>query len=100
VPKNWGGQDRGNHLPGQLSGGEMQRVAIGRALINDPMIILADEPTGNLDSETSQIIFELFSDLNRQGMTLIVVTHDLDMARKAHKMYKLKDGRIVGCVQT
>jgi len=100
ILKRVGLGDRGNHLPGQLSGGEMQRVAIGRALINDPMIILADEPTGNLDSETSQIIFELFSDLNRQGMTLIVVTHDLDMARKAHKMYKLKDGRIVGCVQT
>lgn len=100
ILKRVGLGDRGNHLPGQLSGGEMQRVAIGRALINDPMIILADEPTGNLDSETSQIIFELFSDLNRQGMILIVVTHDLDMARKAHKMYKLKDGRIVGCVQT
>lgn len=89
--------DRGDHLPGQLSGGEMQRVAIGRALINDPKIILADEPTGNLDSATSQMIFELFQDLNRKGLTLIIVTHNLDLARQANKMYTLKDGQIVGC---
>ena len=89
--------DRGHHLPGQLSGGEMQRVAIGRALINDPKIILADEPTGNLDSATSQMIFKLFEELNRQGMTLIIVTHNLDLAKKAHKMYTLKDGQIAGC---
>jgi putative ABC transport system ATP-binding protein len=89
--------DRGDHLPGQLSGGEMQRVAIGRALINDPKIILADEPTGNLDSATSQMVFELFAELNRRGMTMIIVTHNLDLARQAHKMYTLKDGRIVGC---
>lgn len=88
--------NRGDHLPGQLSGGEMQRVAIGRALINDPKIILADEPTGNLDSATSQMIFELFAELNRRGMTMIIVTHNLDLARQAHKMYTLKDGRIVG----
>jgi putative ABC transport system ATP-binding protein len=89
--------DRGDHLPGQLSGGEMQRVAIGRAMMNDPKIILADEPTGNLDSATSQTILELFQDLNRKGMTLIIVTHNLDLARQAHKMYTLKDGQIVGC---
>jgi putative ABC transport system ATP-binding protein len=89
--------DRGDHLPGQLSGGEMQRVAIGRALINDPKIILADEPTGNLDSATSQMIFELFQDLNRKGLTLVIVTHNLDLARQANKMYTLKDGQIVGC---
>ena len=81
----------------RLSGGEMQRVAIGRALINHPRIILADEPTGNLDSATSQMIFELFEELNRQGMTLIIVTHNLELARKAHRMYTLKDGQIVGC---
>ena len=75
----------------------MQRVAIGRALINDPRIILADEPTGNLDSATSEMIFELFRELNRQGMTLVVVTHNLDLARQAEKMYTLRDGRIVGC---
>ncbi len=90
-------EDRGDHLPGQLSGGEMQRVAIGRALINDPRIILADEPTGNLDSVTSQMIFELFAELNRRGLTLIVVTHNLELAKHAQKIYTLKDGRIVGC---
>jgi putative ABC transport system ATP-binding protein len=89
--------DRGDHLPGQLSGGEMQRVAIGRALINDPNIILADEPTGNLDSATSQMIFELFRNLNRKGLTMVIVTHNMDLARKAEKMYTLKDGQIVGC---
>jgi len=89
--------DRGDHLPCQLSGGEMQRVAIGRALINDPRIILADEPTGNLDSATSQMIFELFRELNRKGLTLVIVTHNLDLARQAQKMYTLRDGQIVGC---
>ena len=89
--------DRGDHLPGQLSGGEMQRVAIGRALINDPRIILADEPTGNLDSATSEMIFGLFSELNKRGLTLVVVTHNLDLARRAEKMYTLRDGRIVSC---
>jgi putative ABC transport system ATP-binding protein len=89
--------DRGDHLPGELSGGEMQRVAIGRALINDPRIILADEPTGNLDSATSEMIFGLFSELNKRGLTLVVVTHNLDLARRAEKMYTLRDGRIVSC---
>jgi putative ABC transport system ATP-binding protein len=89
--------DRGDHLPGQLSGGEMQRVAIGRALINDPRIILADEPTGNLDSATSEMIFGLFSELNKRGLTLVVVTHNLDLARRAEKMYTLRDGRVVSC---
>ncbi len=89
--------DRGDHLPSQLSGGEMQRVAIGRALINDPRIILADEPTGNLDSVTSQMIFELFRELNRKGLTMVIVTHNLDLARQAQKMYTLRDGQIVGC---
>jgi putative ABC transport system ATP-binding protein len=89
--------DRGDHLPGQLSGGEMQRVAIGRALINDPKIILADEPTGNLDSATSEMIFGLFSELNKRGLTLVVVTHNLDLARRAEKIYTLRDGRIVSC---
>jgi putative ABC transport system ATP-binding protein len=89
--------DRCDHLPSQLSGGEMQRVAIGRAIINDPRIILADEPTGNLDSATSKMIFELFRELNMQGMTLVVVTHNLDLARQAEKMHTLRDGRIVGC---
>jgi putative ABC transport system ATP-binding protein len=90
-------RDRGDHLPSQLSGGEMQRVAIGRALINDPKIVLADEPTGNLDSVTSKMIFELFSELNHRGLTLVIVTHNLDLAKQTHKMYNLKDGQIVGC---
>lgn len=89
--------DRGDHLPGQLSGGEMQRVAIGRALINDPKIILADEPTGNLDSVTAQKIYELFNELNRQGLTLVTVTHNIELANEAQKIYTLKDGQIVSC---
>ena len=88
--------DRGDHLPGQLSGGEMQRVAVGRALINDPKILLADEPTGNLDSGTSNRIFDLFRDLNHQGLTLVIVTHNTDLATEAQKMYTLRDGQIVG----
>lgn len=88
--------DRGDHLPGELSGGEMQRVAIGRALINDPKIILADEPTGNLDSVTSRMIFRLFSDLNRWGgLTLVVVTHNLELAKEAKRVCTLRDGQIV-----
>jgi putative ABC transport system ATP-binding protein len=88
--------DRADHLPGQLSGGEMQRVAIGRALINDPRIVLADEPTGNLDSATSQMIFNLFLELNRRGLTLVVVTHNMDLARLTSKTYTLRDGQMVG----
>ncbi len=90
-------EERGDHLPGQLSGGEMQRVAIGRALINEPHILLADEPTGNLDSATSLMIFDLFRELNRKGMTLIIVTHNKDLAKKAEKMYTLRDGKIRVC---
>jgi putative ABC transport system ATP-binding protein len=85
---------RAEHLPGQLSGGEMQRVAIGRALINEPKIILADEPTGNLDSATSLKIFQLFQNLNRKGLTLIIVTHNLELAKSAHKVIQLRDGEI------
>ena len=86
---------RADHLPNQLSGGEMQRVAIGRALVNNPQLILADEPTGNLDSANADVIFKTFCDLNNRGLTLIVVTHNLDLARKAHRIIALKDGRIV-----
>ena len=85
---------RAQHLPHQLSGGEMQRVAIGRALINEPEIILADEPTGNLDSATSQKIYELFQELYNQGLTLIIVTHNIDLAKKAHRVVYLTDGKI------
>lgn len=83
---------RGDHLAGQLSGGEMQRVAIGRALINNLKIILADEPTGSLGSATSQMIFDLFSELNSRKITLIIITHNMNLAKKTNKMYTLKDG--------
>jgi putative ABC transport system ATP-binding protein len=85
---------RAEHLPGQLSGGEMQRVAIGRALINKPKIILADEPTGNLDSATALKIIQLFQSLNRKGLTLIIVTHNLELSKSAHKIIQLRDGKI------
>jgi ABC-type lipoprotein export system ATPase subunit len=89
-------ENRSTHLPHQLSGGEMQRVAIGRALINEPKIILADEPTGNLDSATAQKIFDLLESLHKQGLTLIVVTHNMELADLAHRVIKLKDGGIAG----
>ncbi len=85
---------RAEHLPHQLSGGEMQRVAIGRALVNDPEIILADEPTGNLDSTTAEKIVGLFQALCAKGITLVIVTHNMDLANMAHGMITLKDGEI------
>jgi len=89
-------EKRASHLPHQLSGGEMQRVAIGRALINEPKIILADEPPGNLDSVTSQRIFNLLESLHEQGLTLIVVTHNMELAKVAQRVIRLKDGEIDG----
>jgi putative ABC transport system ATP-binding protein len=86
---------RRNHKPSELSGGEMQRVAIARALAADPLLILADEPTGNLDSETSKNIISLFQDLNEQGTTLIVVTHEKEVASHCQTIYRLLDGQIV-----
>jgi putative ABC transport system ATP-binding protein len=89
-------QERKNHLPGQLSGGEMQRVAIARALINDPKIVVADEPTGNLDSTNSQKIFDLFRTLNKDlGVTIICATHNLDLANQSDRIVHLKDGVVV-----
>ena len=84
-----------NHLPSELSGGEKQRVAIARALANDPEVILADEPTGNLDSKRKQEIAQMFLDLSKEGKTIILVTHDTEVAHFADKIYQLKDGRIV-----
>ncbi|MDH4240685.1 MAG: ABC transporter ATP-binding protein [Phycisphaerae bacterium] len=87
--------ERRYHRPSELSGGEMQRVAIARALAVDPLLILADEPTGNLDSETSKNIISLFQDLNEQGTTLIVVTHEKEVASHCQTIYHLIDGQIV-----
>ncbi len=87
-------KDRMNHLPNQLSGGQRQRVAIARALINDPEIILADEPTGNLDSKTGGEIINLLKELNKQGKTIILVTHNLEFTKLANKVVYLKDGKI------
>jgi putative ABC transport system ATP-binding protein len=83
-----------HHRPMELSGGQQQRVAVARALANDPAILLADEPTGNLDSATSVQIMELLSDLNRQGKTIIMVTHEEDIAATAGNRLHMRDGRV------
>lgn len=87
-------KDRANHLPSQLSGGEMQRVAIARALINEPKILLADEPTGNLDSKNAEVIAEILERLHQKGMTIIMVTHNIELAKLAARIIRIKDGRI------
>ncbi|MCZ7555627.1 MAG: ABC transporter ATP-binding protein [Bacteroidia bacterium] len=86
--------DRMTHKPNELSGGQRQRVAVARALVNNPSIILADEPTGNLDSKTGIEIMQLFSDLHQQGNTIILVTHEEDIADHAHRIIRLFDGKI------
>jgi len=87
--------DRMHHIPSQLSGGQQQRVAIARALVNNPPIILADEPTGNLDSRTSVEVFQLFQKLNDEGITIIMVTHERDFASFAKRIIEMRDGRVI-----
>ncbi len=91
---NVGLGDRADHKPNELSGGQRQRVAIARALVNNPSIILADEPTGNLDSKTSYDIMDLFQDLHESGNTIIMVTHEDDIAHYAHRIIRLRDGLV------
>lgn len=88
-------EERFHHLSNQISGGQMQRVAIARALVNDPSLILADEPTGNLDSKTGEIVMGTFDRLNKQGRTIILITHEREVAEHAHRIIHLRDGNIV-----
>jgi putative ABC transport system ATP-binding protein len=95
ILKRVGLERRGEHKPSQLSGGEQQRVAIARALVNDPSLILADEPTGNMDRKTGNEILALFDELNREGRSIVMVTHDLEIAGHAKALVLLQDGQIV-----
>lgn len=94
--KKVGLSHRINHLPNELSGGQMQRVSIARAIVSNPNLILADEPTGAVDSKTGEEIIKIFEELNSNGQTIIIITHDLNIASKAKRIYKIQDGKIVG----
>ncbi|MCH4201265.1 ABC transporter ATP-binding protein, partial [Clostridium tyrobutyricum] len=87
-------QDKIKHKPNEMSGGQRQRVSIARALVNEPSIIFADEPTGNLDSKNGELIMNLLSDLNEKGYTIIMVTHNMEEAKKARRMIKIRDGQV------
>lgn len=86
--------DRANHKPGELSGGQQQRVAVARALVTEPAMILADEPTGNLDSTSTADVLDLLEALNREGRTIVLITHEHDIARRAQRTIQIRDGRI------
>ena len=92
--KNVGLEQRMNHKPSEMSGGQRQRVAVARALVNNPSLLLADEPTGNLDSKISEEVMRLFAEIHRNGNTLVVVTHEEDIAMHAHRIIRLKDGLV------
>ena len=87
-------EKRAGHMPNEMSGGQKQRVAIARALITQPQIILADEPTGNLDTKSTQEIMEILKELHRSGRTVIIITHDEEIASQAHRVIRILDGRI------
>jgi len=91
--------DRAGHMPNQLSGGEQQRVAIARSLVNDPVVILADEPTGNLDTRTSLEVMDIFQQLNRKGITIVIVTHEADIASFTKRNVTFRDGRIIKSIE-
>lgn len=96
ILQRLGIKKRAHHLPNQLSGGERQRVAIGRSIIMQPSILLADEPTGNLDSKSGAEVTEILENLNREGLTLLIVTHDPEMGQRATRQVRMADGQIIG----